>query len=151
MRGIALSKHRKIEVLTSGLPYKNTPALNTLRGIRREQGRVYRGVASNRIASDEGTRRIFILDKMRVGLLSEMESESRSQLPGGKCNCCVKEVYINGVPSGEYLPKEEINRLNSQFDPPPLEEHPPSRPMLKVFSDEDTEPEPEPEPLPPAV
>ena len=72
MKGIALSKHRKIEVLTSGLPYKNTPALNTLRGIRREQGRVYRGVASNRIASDEGTRRIFMLDKMRVGLLSEM-------------------------------------------------------------------------------
>ena len=56
----------------------------------------------------------------------------------------VHTVNIVGIPSGTFLPKEEIEAALSQFDPEPLEDCPPNRstPMLKVIEHDDPEPPP---------
>ena len=76
-RDIPLSQHQKIEVL---LPRQHTASLNTLRGVRREMCRVYRGVANGRITSDEGTRRIFMLKEIRACLEAETLTDVQQRL-----------------------------------------------------------------------
>ena len=58
----------------------HTASLNTLRGVRREMCRVYRGVANGRIASDEGTRRIFMLKEIRACLEAEILTDVQQRL-----------------------------------------------------------------------
>ena len=76
-RGIPLSQRQKIEVL---LPPQHTASLNTLRGVRREMCRVYRGVANGRISSDEATRRIYILKEIRAALEAEILTDVQQRL-----------------------------------------------------------------------
>ena len=76
-RGIPLSQRQKIEVL---LPPQHTASLNTLRGVRREMCRVYRGVANGRVSSDEATRRIYILKEIRAALEAEILTDVQQRL-----------------------------------------------------------------------
>ena len=76
-RGIPLSQRQKIEVL---LPPQHTASLNTLRGVRREMCRVYRGVANGRVSSDEATRRIYILKEIRAALEAETLTDIQQRL-----------------------------------------------------------------------
>lgn len=52
-----------------------TPSLTTSAGVLREMARVYREVRAGRLESTEGTRRVYILDRMakviEVALLEE--------------------------------------------------------------------------------
>ena len=76
-RGIPLSQRQKLEVL---LPPQHTASLNTLRGVRREMCRVYRGVANGRVSSDEATRRIYILKEIRAALEAEILTDVQQRL-----------------------------------------------------------------------
>ena len=57
--GIDMKQREKFEVIPAeGLSAKNTIPLTSLRGIRKEAGRVYRAVANGRLPSEEGTLQI---------------------------------------------------------------------------------------------
>jgi len=116
---------------------KHTRALNSPRAIRQEMCRVYRAAINGHVTPGEGTRLIFMLREINAALAAEPQS-----LPMGSY---VHTVNVVGIPSGVFLPKDEIEESLSQFDPAPLEDFPPSRsmPMLKVITD-DSDPESEP-------
>ena len=157
-----MKQREKFEVIPpEGLSSHNTASLTTLRGIRKEGGRVYRAVASGRLPSEEGTRRFFMLDKARVMLTAEQEAA----VINGTANHgpVVDMVTMTGIPSGwavaalygaechlpfetlhklkEILPADAFTPLPEPFRPPPVEDY--SKPMLRVF-DGEAEQDPEP-------
>jgi len=163
-----LDVRQKMEVLPpEGLSAKNTASLTTLRGIRKEAGRVYRAVANGRLPSEEGTRRMFMLDKARVMLAAEQEAE-----PVPAAGPSVHTVNIITVPRGwfvtplfgvevpmpheiieqlrELLPVEAFTPVPDPSLPPPIDDALPvsTRPFLRVLDSEDDEREP---PIPPAA
>jgi hypothetical protein len=106
--------------------------------VTRERKRLYRATLNGRISVEEAARLSYLL----TGIRNDLEADAPpdiEQAPGGYV---VDTVIINGVPPGTFLPKEEIDRLNSQFiEAPPA--HLAARPMLKVFdgeADHDSEP-----------
>ena len=162
-----MGKNRQIEVIPpdSG---KHTAALNSLRGVRREQSRVYRLVVNGKMSSDEGARRIYMLREVRASLEAEPVPEIRS--------VTVSEINIVGIlpnwsvigllgdqahiPNAilprlrELLPKEAFTPIPDPSIPPPIdfEAYAPSKPMLKVIDGDGAESEPDLDPeLPPAA
>lgn len=57
-----------------------TPSLTTSAGILREMARVYRAVRAGQLASDEGTRRVYILDRMAKVIETAILEERVAQL-----------------------------------------------------------------------
>ena len=105
--------------------------------VTKERKRLYRAVINGRISPDNAARLSYMLTSIR----SDLEADTPpviDQIRGP----CVTSVVIHGVPSGTFLPKEEVDRLNSQFvEQPPA--HITGRPMLKLL-DGEAEQDPEP-------
>ena len=61
------------------------------------------------------------LSYMLTSIRSDLEADAPPQIDQTR-GPCVDTVIIHGVPTGTFLPKEEIERLNSQFieQPPAL-------------------------------
>jgi hypothetical protein len=152
--GIVVKQREKFEVIPSeGLSPHNTASLTTLRGIRKEVGRVYRAVASGRLPPSEGTQRVFILDKARIMLTAEQEAAVIDGTARGSSGPVVETISITGIPAdwcvigcsvarsicrarscrgcGELLPQDAFTPLPEPFRPPAVEDY--SKPMLKVF------------------
>ena len=116
---------------------------------------------NGKLGSDEGARRIYMLREVRASLEAEPEPEIRGH--------CVNEVNVIGIPSGwsviplygqeahmptetarrlkELLPADAFEPIIPAYLPPPVDDAPPSRPMLKVFDradGDDGELEPQP-------
>jgi hypothetical protein len=102
-----------------------------------ERKRLYRAAINGRISIEEAAKLSYVLTSIR----SDLEADQPPQIDQTR-GPCVTSVVIHGVPSGEFLPQEEIDRLNSQFiEQPPA--HLTGPPMLKVFDGEaNQDPEP---------
>jgi hypothetical protein len=106
--------------------------------VTRERKRLYRATLNGRISVEEAARLSYLL----TGIRNDLEADAPPQIDHTR-GPCVDTVVIHGVPSGTFLPKEEIDRLNSQFiEQPPA--HITGPPMLKVFEGDVVEPDPEP-------
>ena len=107
-----------------------------------ERKRLYRAVLNGRVSPGRGCPALLPPTSIRSDLEADMPPQI-DHAPGGYV---VDTVIINGVAPGTFLPKEEIDRLNSQFvEVPPA--HIAGPPMLKVFDnvDDDTGEEPPPQ------
>jgi hypothetical protein len=92
-----------------------------------ERKRLYRAVINGRVPVDEAAKLNYIL----TGIRNDLEADQPPQIDQIR-GPCVDTVVIQGVPSGTFLPQEEIDRLNSQFiEQPPA--HMAAPPMLRVF------------------
>ena len=95
--------------------------------VTRERKRLYRATLNGRVPVEEAARLSYLL----TGIRNDLEADQPPQIDQTR-GPCVDTVVIHGVPSGTFLPKEEIDRLNSQFiEQPPA--HIAGPPMLKVF------------------
>ena len=101
--------------------------------ITAERKRLYRAAINGRVSVEEAARLSFILTSIRADL--EADQPEISQTPQGPF---VSEIHIHGVPPGTFLSQEEVDRLAAQHAPP-LPEAPPSRPMLRLFENEDVD------------
>ena len=112
------------------MPARHAMPLNTPQNVLRELTRLYRMGLNGKIQPDEMTKFAFVLREIRAGL-EAIAPPTLDHVEG----LVVDTVIINGVPSGTFLSKEEIDRLNSQFveTPPP---HISSLPMLRVIEHE---------------
>jgi hypothetical protein len=165
--GIALDTRQKMEVIPpEGLSAKNTVSLNSLKGIRRETGRVYRAIASGRLASEEGTRRVFVLDKMRVMLEAEREAAVIDGTAAGVHGPVVDSINVIAIPTDwtvtplfgaeAHMPNPTLDRLKELLPPdafepiidpmlsPPIDDEKPAnvRPVLRVHEGGGDDPEP---------
>ena len=105
-----------------------------------ERKRLYRAVINGRVPVDEAAKLNYIL----TGIRNDLEADQPPQIDQTR-GPCVDTVIIQGVPSGTFLSKDEIDRLNSQFiEQPPA--HIAGPPMLKVFDGEAVEADQKPEP-----
>jgi len=103
-----------------------------------ERKRLYRAVINGRVPVDEAAKLNYIL----TGIRADLEADQPPQIEQTIHGPCVTSVVIHGVPSGTFLPQEEIDRLNSQFIAQPPA-HITGPPMLKLFDGEaDQDPEP---------
>jgi hypothetical protein len=103
-----------------------------------ERKRLYRAAINGRISIEEAAKLSYVLTSIR----SDLEADQPPQIDQTR-GPCVDTVVIHGVPSGTFLPREEIDRLNSQFiEQPPA--HITGPPMLKVFDGDVVEPDSEP-------
>ena len=73
---MSLSHQQKVEVLS---PH-NAIALDTLAGVRRRNGRLYRLGLNGRIRSDEMTRFIYALKEIRACLEAELLTDVQQRL-----------------------------------------------------------------------
>lgn len=97
-----------------------------------ERKRLYRAVLNGPVPVDEAAKLNYMLNGIRADLEADAPPNI-DQVPGGYV---VDTVVINGVPSGTFLPQEEIQRLKSQFvEVPPA--HIAGPPMLKVYDNGD--------------
>ena len=102
-----------------------------------ERKRLYRAAINGRISIEEAAKLSYVLTSIR----SDLEADQPPQIDQTR-GPCVDTVVIHGVPSGTFLPKEEIDRLNSQFI-----EAPPAHiagPPMRVFDGDVVEPDSEP-------
>jgi hypothetical protein len=103
-----------------------------------ERKRLYRAAINGRISIEEAAKLSYVLTSIR----SDLEADQPPQIDQTR-GPCVDTVIITGVARGEFLPKDEIDRLNSQFiEAPPA--HIAGPPMLKVFDGDVVKPDSEP-------
>ena len=163
-----MKQREKFEVIPAeGLSAKSTIPLTSLRGIRKEAGRVYRAVANGRLPSEEGTRKFFMLDKARVMLMAEQEAAVIDGTATAR-GTVVGTINIGGIPSGwavaalygqeAHMPFETLRRLKEllpadAFEPIPDpflpaaidDDMPAARPFLRLHEGaEPVDPEPPP-------
>ena len=69
---------------------------------------------------------------MLTSIRSDLEADAPPQIDQAPGGFVVDTVIINGVAPGTFLPKEEIDRLNSQFVEV-ARAHIAGPPMLRVF------------------
>ena len=80
-----------------------------------------------------------------TGIRNDLEADAPPDIEQALGGYVVDTVIINGVPPGTFLPKEEIDRLNSQFaEVPPA--HISGPPLLRVFDGDVVEADQDPEP-----
>ena len=133
-----VSSTDKAEVLP---PARHVAPLRRPADVTLERKRLYRAVINGRVPVDEAAKLNYIL----TGIRADLEADQPPQIEQTIHGPCVTSVVIHGVPSGTFLPQEEIDRLNSQFiEQPPA--HIAGPPMLKVFDGEAVEADQKPEP-----
>ena len=89
---------------------------------------------NGKVSVDEVAKLSYVLTTIRTDLESDRPPQL-DQITGP----CVDTIIVNGVEPGTFLPKEEIDRLKSQFIEQPPAHIAGGPPMLKVF-DRDDEP-----------
>ena len=109
--------------------------------VTRERKRLYRATINGRISVEEAARLSYLL----TGIRNDLEADAPPDIEQALGGYVVDTVIINGVPPGTFLPKEEIDRLNSQFaEVPPA--HISGPPLLRVFDGDVVEADQDPEP-----
>ena len=113
-------------------PARFVAPLKTPGDVTMERKRLYR--AAGRISIDEAAKLSYVLTTIRADLEADQPPEIK-EING----LHVDTVIVNGVPSGEFLAPEEIDRLKSQF----IEQPPPhiagGVPMLKLYDRNDVD------------
>jgi hypothetical protein len=90
---------------TSNRPIRRRIKLATQQDVQTELGRVYKAVDAGTMSPAEGTRRVFILDKLRASGLPDARATS--------AGCYVPPVIqILSVPSNHFLSAEQIEAVN---------------------------------------
>jgi hypothetical protein len=90
---------------TSNRPLKRRIKLNTQQDAQSEMGKVYRAVDRGDMSPSEGTRRVFMLDKLRASGLPD----ARAKAGGGYA---APVINVFSVPSGYFLSLEQIEAHN---------------------------------------
>jgi hypothetical protein len=122
-------------------PARHVAPMRTPADVTAERKRLYRAAINGRVTVEEAAKLSFML----TGIRADLEADRPPQLEQIR-GPCVDTIIINGVPSGDFLPKEEIDRLKSQFIEAPPAHIAGGPPMLKVFDGDAVEPEPDSEP-----
>lgn len=86
---------------TSNRPLRRRIKLNTQQDVQSELGKVYRSVDAGNMSPAEGTRRVFMLDKLRASGLPD----ARAKADGGYV---APVLNVFSVPSGYFLSSEQI-------------------------------------------
>ena len=86
---------------TSNRPLKRRIKLETQQDVQSELGKVYRAVDRSDMSPAEGTRRVFMLDKLRASGLPD----ARAKAGGGYV---APVINVFSVPSGYFLSLEQI-------------------------------------------
>src|SRR4249919_333747 len=81
---------------TSNRPLRRRIKLNTQQDVQSELGKVYRSVDAGNMSPAEGTRRVFMLDKLRASGLPD----ARAKADGGYV---APVLNVFSVPSGYFL------------------------------------------------
>jgi hypothetical protein len=90
---------------TSNRPLKRRIKLETQQDVQSELGKVYRAVDRGDMSPAEGTRRVFMLDKLRASGLPD----ARAKAGGGYV---APVINVFSVPSGYFLSLEQIEAHN---------------------------------------
>jgi hypothetical protein len=88
---------------TSNRPIRRRIRLETMQDVQSELGKVYKAVDAGSMSPAEGTRRVFILDKLRASGLPDARARSGGLVPPA--------IQILSVPTNCFLSHEQIEAM----------------------------------------